>query len=110
LLWHSDQELHSVADLQAASENNDVLIASRDIAMGGEISPKDPKQYEPVSIGGRAGLRVYHRIASPHYVVPIDVHHYLTISVDADVVRSVWQENARAAAAAILQSIKIEKK
>lgn len=110
LLWYSDIELHTLTNLQAGSENNDLLIASRDIVMGGNPGPKDPKRYEPVSIGGRMGLRVLHRITSPHYIVPIDAHHYLTISVDADVVRSGWQEDAKAAADAILNSIRIEPK
>jgi len=110
LLWYSDRELRSVADLQAASDSNDVLMVTRDIVTGGNPGPKDPKRYEAVSIGGRASLRVQHKITSPHYIVPIGIHHYLTVSVDADVVRSGWQEDANAAAVAILQSIKIGSK
>ena len=110
LLWRSDIELRTLTDLQAASESNDLLIASRDIAMGGRAGPKDPKRYGPVDIGGRSGLRVLHRITSPHYIVPVDSHNYLTISIDADVTTPGWREDGQAAATAILQSIKIESK
>jgi len=111
LLWQSERTLSDAAALQAAVDENAKLSRIKDVIQGGSGGPLDAMRFEPAVVGGRSGLLVHHQISPAHYAVSLDAHHYLTIYVSgSSVTRPGWREDARAAADAILQSIRIEPK
>lgn len=111
LLWQSEKTLDDTAALQAAVEENAELTRIKDVMQGGSGGPHDVMRFEPAVVGGRAGLLIHHQTSPAHYAVTLDAHHYLTIYVNgSSVTRPGWREDARAAADAILGSIRIEPK
>ena len=109
LLWQSEKALDSAAALQAAVDENAKLSRIKDVMQGGSGGPPDAMQFESAVVAGRAGLLVHHQTSPAHYAVSLDTHHYLTIYVSgSSITRPGWREDARAAADAILHSIRIE--
>lgn len=109
LLWQSEKTLNDTAALQAAVEENAQLTRTKEVMQGDSRGPRDVMRFEPAVVGGRTGLLVHHQTSPAHYAVTLDAHHYLTIYVSgSSVTRPGWREDARAAADAILQSIRIE--
>jgi hypothetical protein len=110
-LWHSDAALVDDDALRKAIEESKRLLRMKDLMEGGKGGPPDAMRFEPAAIGGRRGLLVHHQTSPSHYVVTLDAHHYLTISVDVGgVTGRGWRKDARAAVNAILQSIRVEPK
>lgn len=111
LLWRSEKRLDDTVALQSALEENAELTRIKDVVQGGSGGPHDVMRFESAVVGGRTGLLVHHQIGPAHYAVILDAHHYLTIYISgSSVTRSGWREDARAAADAILNSIRIEPK
>jgi len=109
ILWNSDRELSDEKELRDGAIDNDELEKNRDVKNGRKRAPNE-KRYEQTNIAGKKGYLVHQRISGAYYIVPVDLHHYLTIYVGTDVTRSGWREDSKSAAEAILQSIKIEPK
>ena len=110
LLWRSEGLLDSVDALRGAIEDNGKLLKMKELADGGRGGPPDAVRFETATVGGRTGLLEIHQITSPSYVVPVDPHHYLTISISVGVANPDWRADAQGAADAILKSIRIEPK
>ena len=106
----SDRPLNSLDALKAAVEEANQLYVMKMYAEEGQRRPSnEPVQFEPARIAGRDAWRVTYELIGPGYVVPLDEHHYLEVGVDFDgFTRDDWRADAKAAADAILKSIRIE--
>jgi hypothetical protein len=108
-LWQSEKTLDDAVALQGALDENAKLSRIKEMMQGGSGGPPDAMRFESTVVAGRAGLLVHHQTSPANYAVSLDAHHYLTIYVSgSSVTRPGWREDARAAADAILQSIRIE--
>ena len=108
-LRRSERVLDSVNALAATLEDNARLVRAKEVMEGGVGGPPDSMRFEPAIVAGKSGLLVHHQTSPSHYVVTLDPHHYLTIFVDgSSVTRPGWRGDARAAANAIFNSIRIE--
>jgi hypothetical protein len=109
IVWSSELEIRNEESLKDAEIGNDQLEKMKDVMEGRKRAPNE-KRYEQAELGNRKGFLVHQRISDSYYLVPIDHHHYLSVYVGSSVARPGWREDAHAAVAAILQSIKIEPK
>lgn len=106
----SERPLDSLDALRAAIEEASELDAMKMYAEEGRRRASNkPVRFERVSIAGRDAWRVSYELMRPEYAVPLDEHFYLGIGVDLDgFTRAEWRADAKAAADAILKSIRIE--
>ena len=111
-LKNSEKPLIDSNALQAAVSEGQELSRIKDLMNGGYTGPPNPTtKFDAISVGGLQGFYVHYQTSLPDYVVAIDAHHYLVIYVDSSGVTNVgWREDAKAAADAILSSIRIEPK
>jgi|JI10StandDraft_1071094.scaffolds.fasta_scaffold167338_2 hypothetical protein len=78
---------------------------------GGYIGPPNPPiRFEELIVAGRPGLRVHFKLMLPDYEVALNDHYYLVIYINSSVTEPGWREDAKAAAAAIFNSIRIDPK
>lgn len=107
---HSEKTLNILTALQTAISESQEFSRIKDVMKGGYTGPPNPPtRFDAIRVGGRQGFYVHYRTSLPDYVVTIDDHHYLVIYIDSSgVTRRDWREDAKAAADAILQSIRIE--
>lgn len=113
-IWvkRNEKILNDLSALAAAVREGYDLSRAKDIMGGGYIGPPNPPiRFDAANIGSRHGLYIHYKTALPDYAVTIDDHHYLVIYIDSSgVTQPGWREDAKAAADAILQSIRIEPK
>ncbi len=111
-LKNSEKPLTDSNALRAAVSEGQELSRIKDVMNGGYTGPPNPAtKFDATSVGGRQGFYVHYQTSLPDYVVAIDSHHYLVIYVDSSgVTHAGWREDAKAAANAILNSIRIEPK
>jgi hypothetical protein len=113
-IWVKQNEkiLNSLGALELAVRESQELSRAMDVMRGGYIGPPNPPiKFDAAKVGNHRGLYVHYKSSLPDYAVAIDDHHYLVIYVDSTGVTSPgWREDARAAAEAILNSIRIEPK
>lgn len=108
-IWHSEKALVDENALSATLIENANLQRIKEKLQGGTGGPHNTMKFELAAIAGKQGLLVRNETSPAHYAVVLDAHHYLTIYINgAEVTRPGWRENAQAAAAAILKSIRIE--
>jgi hypothetical protein len=106
----SERSLDSLNALKTTVEEASELYAMKMYAEEGRRRASNkPVRFERVSIADRDAWRVSYELMRPGYVVPLDEHFYLGIGVDLDgFSRADWRADAKAAADAILKSIRIE--
>jgi hypothetical protein len=113
-IWvkYNKKVLSDLSALQAAIKESQELSRIQDVMKGGYIGPPNPPtRFDATNIGDREGLYVHYKTSLPDYAVAIDDHHYLVIYLDSSgVTNPGWREDAKAAADAILNSIRIEPK
>ena len=96
--------LRDMSDLQAAVIEHERLRRIKD-----DSGPPDHLSFEQVRLNAGDALLIYHQISPPTFAVPLDAHHFLLIYINGnDVSEPEWREDARAAAKAILDSIRID--
>lgn len=106
----SERSLDSLDALRAAVEEANELYAMKMYAEEGRRRPSDkPVRFVAVRIADRDAWRVTYELSGLRYLVPLDRHHYLGIRVSyGGFARDDWRADAKAAADAILKSIRIE--
>jgi hypothetical protein len=106
----SERPLDDLAALRQAVEESSRLYAMKMYVEEGRRRPSNkPVRFDPVWIAGRDAWKVTYELIGPGYVVTLDQHHYLEIGVDyGGFMRQDWRADAKAAANAILNSIRIE--
>jgi hypothetical protein len=110
-LWYVETILNSSNALQAAVVESNELRRTKDVLQGGSGGPPDKISFEPAVLGGREALLVRHQTSPSNYAVTLDAHHYLLVYISGNYVTEPgWREDAKAAAEAILNSIRIEPK
>lgn len=113
-IWvkRSEKVLNGLSALEAAVREGQELSRAKDVLKGGYIGPPNPPiKFDATNVGNRHGLYIHYKTSLPDYAVVLDDHHYLVIYVDSSGVTSpAWCEDAKAAAEAILNSIRIEPK
>lgn len=109
-LKSSEKPLVDSGALQAAVREGQELSRAKDVLSGGYTGPPNPViRFDATNVGGRQGFYVHYQTSLPDYVVAIDSHHYLVVYIDSSgVTNPGWREDAKAAAGAILNSIRIE--
>ena len=106
----SDRPLDSLDGLKAAVEDaNQLYVMKMYAEEGRRQSSNKPVQFDLVRIADRSAWRVNYQLTGPRYVVPLDRYQYLGISLrSGGFTRDDWRADAKAAADAILKSIRIE--
>ena len=111
-IWvcRSERPLDDLEALKRAVEESSRLFAVKMYVEEGRSRPSDsPVQFDFVRIGNEHGLRVRYELSGPSYAVRLDQQHYLLVTVDhAGFTQQDWQDDAKASADSILNSIRID--
>ncbi len=109
-LRRSEQPLESLDDLKVAERESCRLFALQAYLKSGQPRASDePAGFTPARVAGKDGLKASYERSSSAYLVPLDAHTYLKIAVEiGGITVPQWRIDAKAAAAAILESIHIE--
>lgn len=105
----SQHPLDDLTTLRRAVEESSRLQAIKVYVEEGRTPPSDkPVRFEHARVAGREGWKVTYEFTGQQYVAVLDRHHYLGIYIRQNVSREDWRADAKAAVAAILNSIRIE--
>ena len=104
----SERRLDSYSQLEAAIQENFELEKIRQSRESKTPRTANSLSLERVIVAGKDGILAHQKIAPPYYILPIDDYNFLTIFVDGNSVsKPGWSEDAKAAAAAIFDSIRV---
>lgn len=102
------EDLTDSSAIQHAVEESSRRYAEKMRNEGHARAPNPPTRFDDLVINGKPWLRVSYKLSGAKYVTPLDNRHYLEVSLDANgFTRKDWQADARSAADAILNSIRI---
>lgn len=109
-LRRSDRPLVDMHALQdAVRESSRLFAAKKYLASGSHGRSDNPVDFLPARIAGHDAWKVSYEMSQPDYVVALDAAHYLEIAVRyGGVSDPKYRADAKAAAKAILESIRIE--
>jgi len=109
-LRRSEKPLDDAAALQEAVKESSRLFAMKEYLESGSAGQSDnPDGFSPAVVGGRNAWRASYELSQPALVVALDETHYLKITLRyGGVTDPKSRAAAKAAAAAILDSIRIE--
>lgn len=109
-LRRSEKPLNDMAALrEAVTESSRLLAMQRYLRSGSVGRSNNPDGFSPAQVAGRSAWRVSFEMSQNAFVVAVDTVHYLQITVSyGGVTEPTFRADAKAAAAAIFESIRIE--
>lgn len=109
-LRRSEKPLNDVAALREAVTEASRLSAMQDYLRSGSVGRSNkPDGFSPAQVDGRSAWRVSFEMSPDAFVVALDSAHYLRITIRyGGVTEPKFRADAKAAAAAILESIRID--
>lgn len=112
VLEKSNFPLASLESLTEAVRDNDRLSKMREYLRTGErASSNEPIKFIECKVGGAAGLRVVYELSDDAYVIALGRDSFLLMSINSGGFRNQdWSRDAKDAAKAMLQSVRISHK
>lgn len=109
-LRRSEKPLNDMAALREAVTETSRLSAMQDYLQSGSVGrSNNPDGFSPAQIAGRSAWLVSFEMSPNAFVVSVDSAHYLRITIRyGGVTEPKFRADAKAAAAAILESIRID--